>query len=126
MVAMNDVLELSRQIAEAYAPEKIILFGSQAYGTPRDDSDVDLLVIMPFEGHGLDRAVEILCRFEVRFAIDLLVRRPDDTDWRYREGDPLIREAMNRGRVLYERNHPDMRECHFTFVPFCWDAGELD
>lgn len=105
MVAMNDVLELSRKIAEAYQPEKIILFGSHAYGTPREDSDVDLLVIMPFEGNGFDKATEMLRRFEFRYAIDLLIRRPDDTERRFREGDPLIREALRKGRVLYERRN---------------------
>ena len=102
MVAMNDVLELSRQIAEAYAPEKIILFGSHAYGTPREDSDVDLLVIMPFEGHGFDKATEIIRRVRPSFFTDLIVRRSDDCVRRYREFDPLIREAFDKGKVLHE------------------------
>ena len=38
---------LTTQIAEKFKPEKIVLFGSQAYGTPHADSDVDILVIMP-------------------------------------------------------------------------------
>lgn len=105
MVALNDVLELSRKIAEAYQPEKIILFGSHAYGTPREDSDVDLLVIMPFEGSGLRKSVEILTRFSPNFPIDLIAQRPDDAAKRYRELNPLIREAFDRGRVLNERRN---------------------
>jgi predicted nucleotidyltransferase len=50
MVAMNAITEFSRRVAEEFSPEKIILFGSHAYGTPTEDSDVDLLVILPFEG----------------------------------------------------------------------------
>ena len=36
--------------------------------------------------------------------VDLLARRPEDTARRYEEGDPLIREALDRGKVLYERH----------------------
>ncbi|MBI4718349.1 MAG: nucleotidyltransferase domain-containing protein [Planctomycetes bacterium] len=104
MVAMSDVQEVARRIAEAFDPDRIILFGSHAYGAPRDDSDVDLLVILPFEGSGFDKSLEILKLARPRFAIDLLARRPDDTARRYSEYDPLIREALDHGRVLYERN----------------------
>jgi predicted nucleotidyltransferase len=103
MVAMSSVIEMSRCIAREFNPDKIILFGSHAYGTPKEYSDVDLLVIMPFEGSGFDKSLEILDRVDPRFAIDLIVRRPDDTERRYREFDPLIRDALDQGRVLYER-----------------------
>jgi len=103
MVAMSAVLELSQRIADHFNPDKIILFGSLAAGHAREDSDVDMLVIMPFEGTALDKSLEILERSDPRFPIDLIVRRPDDTDRRYREFDPLIRDAIDRGRILYER-----------------------
>jgi hypothetical protein len=45
---------------ERFQPEKIILFGSYAYGRPHADSDVDLLVIMP-AGNELDQAFKIRC-----------------------------------------------------------------
>ena len=104
MVAMSSVVELGQRIAREFNPDKIILFGSHAYGTPKEYSDVDLLVIMPFEGSGLDKSLEILDRTDPRFPIDLIVRRPDDTERRYREFDPLIRDALDEGRVLYERD----------------------
>lgn len=103
MVAIEQVESLSQQIARKFDPERIILFGSHAYGTAREYSDIDLLVIMPFEGSGFDKSLEILDRVDPDFAIDLIVRRPDDTERRYREFDPLIRDALDRGRVLYER-----------------------
>ena len=103
MVAMDQVEALSREIAREFDPERIILFGSHAYGTAQEYSDIDLLVIMPFEGSGFDKSLEILDRVDPRFAIDLILRRPDDTERRYREFDPLIRDALDRGRVLYER-----------------------
>jgi predicted nucleotidyltransferase len=103
MVAMNDIAEFSRRVAEEFDPEKIILFGSHAYGTPTKDSDVDILVIMPFEGRWLHKSVEILSRLDPEFAIDLITRRPDEVQQRYKNRDPLIREALDHGKVLYER-----------------------
>jgi len=104
MVAMNEVIELSQRIAEAFDPDKIILFGSHAYGTPKEYSDVDLLVIMRFEGKGFRKSLEILNRLDPQFSVDVVVRRPDDASRRYAECDPLIRDAFDRGTVLYERN----------------------
>ena len=97
-------MELSERLAKEFDPDKIILFGSHAYGTPKEYSDVDLLVIMPFEGKGLRKSVEILNRLEPPFSVDIVVRRPDDAARRYAEYDPLIRDAFNKGIVLYERN----------------------
>ncbi len=104
MVAMNEVEALAQRIVEAFDPEKIILFGSHAYGTAKEYSDVDLLVIMAFEGTGFDKSLEILDCVDPRFAIDLIVRRAEDTERRYREFDPLIRDALDQGRILYERD----------------------
>jgi predicted nucleotidyltransferase len=103
MVAMSVIAELSRRIAEEFHPDKIILFGSHAYGAPREYSDVDLLVIMPFEGHPFDKSMEILNTLDPDFSVDVIVRDPADAARRYREYDPLIREAFDRGRVLHER-----------------------
>ncbi len=104
MVDMATIQAMSERIAREFQPDRIILFGSYAYGTPQPDSDVDLLVILPFEGKGFRKSLEILNRIDPPFAIDLLARHPDDTARRYAEGDPLIREALDRGKVLYERH----------------------
>jgi predicted nucleotidyltransferase len=66
-------------------------------------SDVDLLVILPFEGRPFHKALEILNEVNPGFPVDLLARRPDDAKRRYDEGDPLIREAIDKGKVMYER-----------------------
>jgi len=81
----------------------VILFGSYATGQARDASDVDLLVILPFEGKSFWKSVEILNRVKAPFPLDLLARRPDDIARRYEQGDPLAHEALDHGRVLYER-----------------------
>jgi predicted nucleotidyltransferase len=104
MVNEQAIRELCQRIVQEFQPDKIILFGSYASGKPTPDSDVDLLVILPFEGKNFWKSLEILNRTNPRFPIDLLARRPEDTDCRYREGDPLIREALDHGKVLYERH----------------------
>ena len=50
MIGMEEIQTFARRIAEEFHPERIILFGSYAYGTPGPDSDMDLLVVLPFEG----------------------------------------------------------------------------
>lgn len=104
MVDERHIADLSERIVREFQPDRIILFGSYAYGEPRPDSDVDLLVVLPFEGKGFRKSLEILNRVSPDFSVDLLARRPEDTARRYAEGDPLIREALDRGKVLYERH----------------------
>jgi predicted nucleotidyltransferase len=104
MVDERCIADLSERIVREFQPDKIILFGSYAYGQPRADSDVDLLVVLPFEGRGFRKSLEILDRVSPDFSVDLLARRPQDTARRYEEGDPLIREALDHGKVLYERH----------------------
>lgn len=105
MVDQQTLQNLTAQIVRDFAPEKVILFGSLAYGSPREDSDVDLLVILPFSGSPFRKSLDILNRLKPHFPVDLIARRPDETARRYAQGDPLIREALDRGQVLYERRH---------------------
>lgn len=104
MVAIDSIYDLTDRIVRRFQPERIILFGSHAYGTLSEGSDVDLLVILPFEGKPFRKSLEILDAVDPDFPVDLLARRPDDTARRYAECDPLIREALDKGKVLYERN----------------------
>jgi predicted nucleotidyltransferase len=103
MVEMKDLQELTDRIAREFHPERIILFGSYASGNPSPDSDVDLLVVLPFEGKPFWKSLEIMNRLDAHFALDLLVRRPDEMKKRYEAGDPIIRDALDHGEVLYER-----------------------
>jgi predicted nucleotidyltransferase len=104
MIDEQSIRELCERIVQEFQPHKIILFGSYASGTPTLDSDVDMLVVLPFTGKNFRKSLEILNRTNPNFPIDLLARNPEDTERRYQEGDPLIREALDHGKVLYERH----------------------
>lgn len=101
MTAMKVITAVSDQIAREFKPEQIILFGSYAYGEPRPDSDVDLLVIMSHSGHNVYLAIEILNRVPPPFPVDLLVRTPAEVRQRLALNDTFLHTVMSKGRVLY-------------------------
>ena len=98
MVSMKDIRAVGRRIAREFRPQRVILFGSHARGAAGPDSDVDLLVIGPFEGTGFRRSLKILNQLDIRLPVDLIAYRPEDVERRYAEGDPLIREASTGAR----------------------------
>jgi predicted nucleotidyltransferase len=102
MISRRDIKRVCAQIAREFRPQRIILFGSYAYGKPTSDSDVDLLVIMPLNGRPTEKAVEISSRLEHRFPIDLLVRSPEEVRRRLAWNDFFLREATEKGMVMYE------------------------
>jgi len=88
-------------------PDKIILFGSHAYGTPHEDSDVDILVVMQTRNrHG--QSIEIRTAIETPFAMDLLVRTPEFVKQRLAEGDSFLEDIWSRGIVLHEKVNQGM------------------
>ena len=108
MVSMKDIRAAAERIGRDFRPHKIILFGSYAYGTPTADSDVDLLVIMPFQGRPVYKAVEIRLTLHVSFGIDLLVRTPEMVRARLAMGDCFMEEILREGKVLYAGDHRRM------------------
>jgi len=102
MVDQERIAELSARIAREFHPERIVLFGSHARGTAGEDSDVDLLIIMPFEGKAVPKSVQIRLRVRPSFPVDLLVRTPDKVRERLAMGDGFMREILQAGKVLYE------------------------
>jgi uncharacterized protein len=108
MVKQRDIRRVCDQIAREFRPQKIVLFGSYAYGRPTPDSDVDLLVIMPLQGRATDQTVAISQRLDHRFPIDLLVRSPEEVEQRLAWNDFFLREITAKGKVLYESTDPGM------------------
>jgi predicted nucleotidyltransferase len=106
-VPMRVIKRYAHQVAEQFQPDKIILFGSQVYGEPGPDSDVDILVIMPARNQH-DQAVKIRRAIAAPFAMDLLVRTPSNLAWRLKEGESFHTEILTRGITLYEKDDPRM------------------
>jgi len=102
------IKRLCRRIVEAFHPDKIILFGSRAYGKPREDSDIDLLVIMPYKGDPAMTAARILQHLGVLAPIDMLVRTAEEIRERIEIEDDFMQEIVERGKVMYEANHSPM------------------
>ena len=99
---MSVIRRFVREVAQRFEPEKIILFGSHAYGKPHADSDVDILVVMPAR-NAIDQAVRIDRATDPPFPLDLIVRTPKTLAWRLEEGDSFLQEIMAKGKVLYEK-----------------------
>ena len=106
MITTAQIRALSRRIAAQFNPDRIILFGSRARGRAHADSDVDLLVVMRCNGSGARKAIEILNRVEPEFAVDLLVRTPQEIRRRLALQDRFLADIVRRGKVLYEAAHP--------------------
>jgi len=105
MVSRRAIKQFSDEIARRFKPEKIILFGSYAYGKPTPDSDVDLLVVMPYDRRQGRMSLRILEAMDYHFPLDLLVRTPAEVRQRLRWGDCFMQEALFKGKVLYEAAH---------------------
>ncbi len=96
---------IAARIVENFQPEKIILFGSYAWGSPTAQSDVDILVIMDVEGSLIRKEAEISKIARPKFVpMDILVRTPGQIQHRLKIGDPFIRRIIEEGEVLYERS----------------------
>jgi len=97
--------EIVYRLVSALHPQKIILFGSYVYGTPSDDSDVDLLIILDTQARPVDRYVSVSRLLRPRpFPLDLLVKTPTEIAQALAQGDDFISEIVTQGRVLYEHS----------------------
>ena len=98
------ISEMVKKIVEKFYPEKIIMFGSQVWGTPKEWSDIDILVIV--------NSSELTAKLAAKISIvakpycvpmDILVRTPDEVEQRIKIGDHFIKKILAEGKVLYER-----------------------
>jgi predicted nucleotidyltransferase len=94
-----------QKIVQELNPEKIVLFGSYAYGSPNPHSDVDLLVIMKTKAPLKERSWAVSRLLLPRpFPVDILVKTPQEIKKGLDTGDFFLKEILTRGKVLYERN----------------------
>lgn len=96
-----EIDNIKTQILEKYHPEKIILFGSAAWGD-EEVNDIDFLIIKsetPY--YGIDRMRELDRLIKRDVAADMLIYRPDEIQERLQLGDPFIKKIFKDGKVLY-------------------------
>jgi predicted nucleotidyltransferase len=102
MVTIKEIHRFCEDLAKAFGPKRVVLFGSYATGNPREDSDVDLLVTMDYQGNRLGMAANIIRTLNPRFAVDLIIRTEEELRERLRQEDDFITTALQSGSVLYE------------------------
>jgi predicted nucleotidyltransferase len=104
-IPMRAIHAVVKQIADKFQPEKIVLFGSYAYGKPRPESDVDLLVVMETSLRSRQQRLEISRALSPRpFPLDIIVRTPKVLEERIALGDIFLHEIMTQGKVVYEQH----------------------
>jgi predicted nucleotidyltransferase len=102
-VPVRVIRKFARDVAARFKPDKIILFGSHAYGTPHEESDVDILVVMPCRNQ-IDAALRIHDAIEPPFPLQLIVRTPYNLRWRLAERESFHTEIVTKGKLLYEKS----------------------
>ena len=107
MIQSREIKKWCERVAREFRPEKIVLFGSYARGTPTEDSDVDVLVVMPLARGQRDvrQAAAIRDRVRAAFPMDVIVRSPQQIARRLAQGDGFIADVLRHGRVMYEGQH---------------------
>lgn len=101
---MREIRKFARAVADQFDPDRIILFGSYAYGTPHANSDVDILVVMPCADQHV-RGLAIRNKIPRLFSLDLIVRTPENLAWRLAEGESFHSTIIASGKVLYEKDN---------------------
>ncbi|HXG32848.1 MAG TPA: nucleotidyltransferase domain-containing protein [Bryobacteraceae bacterium] len=98
----REIQRIVRRIVRQFRPERVILFGSHARGEAGPDSDVDLLVVMPFKGSKHHKQVEIRVALrDIRLPVDIIVSSPEDFAWRQKVVGTIEYPAVREGKVLY-------------------------
>ena len=100
----NTIQRIVQKLIAEYAPRKVILFGSYAYGKPGPDSDIDLLIIKETTDRFIDRwvtAQRLLTGTHRALPVETLVLTPQEIEKRLAIGDQFIAEILEKGEVLY-------------------------
>jgi predicted nucleotidyltransferase len=112
MYTVDDIKDLTHLIVDTINPAKVILFGSYAYGTPTEKSDVDLLVVMPDEELSYEEISELGCKVIGKHRKRPVYIRNDlciiaQSDYREMQDVPIsaVYHAKRKGRVLYDKSN---------------------
>jgi predicted nucleotidyltransferase len=102
VTTLEGIRNVIRQIVQQFHPQKVILFGSYAYGQPTEDSDVDLLVVMDTDESPLHAAAKIAAAVEHPFPLDIVVRTPVEFASAVHRRGVFATEVATKGITLYE------------------------
>jgi predicted nucleotidyltransferase len=109
---INEILaEITDRVRTGYDPERIMLYGSHAYGCPDAESDIDIFIIKDDSDRPIDRRLKVrrLLRDIIReVPVSPIVYTPTEVKERLKEEDPFLMEILEKGEVLYERNSSDL------------------
>jgi predicted nucleotidyltransferase len=105
MISRKAIQQYCDAIAAAFKPRKIILFGSYAYGKPTEDSDVDVMVVMPKKRFRRDLGFQVRMKVPAQFPVDVLVEPDDRLERRIQDRESFILDITEKGRVIYEGVH---------------------
>lgn len=97
------IQNITKQIITRYDPEKIILFGSFVYGKPKENSDVDLMVIKK-TSQTLGQRLRTMAKItNAPIDRDIIVYNLKEWNQSLKEKNPFIMDIDSRGEVLYEK-----------------------
>lgn len=105
MITRKAIRDYCDAVAVAFKPRKIILFGSYAYGKPTEDSDVDVMVVMPKRRYRRDLGWRIPVKVPPTFPVDVLVEAEDRLQRRIEDKEGFILDITEKGKVMYEGVH---------------------
>lgn len=98
------IKEIVTKIVNNFNPEKVIIFGSQVWGKPGTWSDIDILIIMNYNGTSSQVAAKVSKIARPKYVpMDILIRTPEEIDQRIKLNDHFIKRILSGGKVLYDR-----------------------
>jgi uncharacterized protein len=103
MTNRESLRSVTSKVVTDYAPEKVILFGSHAWGEPSESSDIDLFIIKDTDNtrntaREIDGSI-----FPRPFPMGIVVYTPAQVDSSLELGDDFIKRIITEGTVLYEK-----------------------
>jgi uncharacterized protein len=94
--------EIKEKIVKEINPEKIILFGSYAWGKPTDSSDVDLFIVQKTSETKRTRQISLKRKlFGSGVPMDIIIYTPEELEKRMSIRDVFVRKILRDGKLLY-------------------------
>jgi len=102
-ILRKEIKNITRQVAENYHPEKVILYGSMVTKKNTFDSDIDMLIVKKTRRRFIDRISDVLNVCDYNIPFEPIVYTPEEIKERVKMGDFFIIEILEKGKILYEK-----------------------